>query len=453
MSDFSSTSRYIEIRPDNIPADGVISFKNGFPVLSFTISAQEGLLDPSTIRIVGDLNVYSDNNTPPTKAVAGDKLNMNSRLGIFNVVDQLTIRSNRTKMICEQIRHYSKWLNTYMATTSSLQDQMGHLGESCLMMPNSDAFREGTIETPGASLWERKSFSMHLPCGMLQSGNMINLRPDAFGGLQIEIMLAPDSNVLYFEDGVIPPAKAEAHYRLSDLKLCCEVMDIPSGELTSGEGSGTYEFNTITSLYTSINSTNAQIQYSLALKNLLSVFCNFMPVSNINTLTADSMATTYPSNAKTGVAPNQTGTLAPINRVQFLKGGTKYPAEFDYVANIVGAPDTNVPDPQIVKGLYDAIAPVYNQNRSTLSTQNMNRGYVMGTLERADSYANIPEGGSVMGLGVKYGLGGAGEDFSTEQFGISVDSDLSTDNPIGVYLFFKAKATLVYSPTGIQLVQ
>ena len=266
-------------------------------------------------------------------------------------------------------------------------------------------------------------------------------------------MLAPDSNVLYFEDGVVPPAKAEAHYRLSDLKLCCEIMDIPAGQLTSGEGSGTYEFNTITSLYTSINSTNAQVQYSLALKNLLSVFCNFMPVSNINTLTADSMATTYPSNAKTGVAPNQTGTLAPINRVQFLKGGTKYPAEFDYVANIVGAPDTNVPDPQIVKGLYDAIAPVYNQNRSTLSTQNMNRGYLMGTLLNADSYANIPEGGSVMGLGVKYGLGGAGEDFSTEQFGISIDSDLSTDNPIGVYLFFKAKATLVYSPTGIQLVQ
>ena len=63
MSDLSATSRYIEIRPDNIPADGVISFKNGFPVLSFTISAQEGLLDPSTIRIVGDFNVYSDNNS------------------------------------------------------------------------------------------------------------------------------------------------------------------------------------------------------------------------------------------------------------------------------------------------------------------------------------------------------------------------------------------------------
>ena len=52
------TSRYIEIRPDNIPADGKISFKNGFPVLSFTISAQNGLLDPRSVRIVGNFNAF-----------------------------------------------------------------------------------------------------------------------------------------------------------------------------------------------------------------------------------------------------------------------------------------------------------------------------------------------------------------------------------------------------------
>jgi len=70
-----STSRYIEIRPNNIPSDGVVSFKNGFPILAFTVSAQEGLLDPSTIRIVGKFNAYSDNDTPtPTPVQAGDNL-------------------------------------------------------------------------------------------------------------------------------------------------------------------------------------------------------------------------------------------------------------------------------------------------------------------------------------------------------------------------------------------
>jgi hypothetical protein len=72
-----STSRYIEIRPDNIPADGKISFKNGFPVLSFTISAQDGMLDPSTVRIVGDFAAYKDNLATPTRLTSGDNVTMN----------------------------------------------------------------------------------------------------------------------------------------------------------------------------------------------------------------------------------------------------------------------------------------------------------------------------------------------------------------------------------------
>ncbi len=47
------TSRYVSIRPDNIPSDGKVSFKNGFPVLSFTIQAQNGILNPESIRIAG----------------------------------------------------------------------------------------------------------------------------------------------------------------------------------------------------------------------------------------------------------------------------------------------------------------------------------------------------------------------------------------------------------------
>jgi len=438
------TSRYVEIRPDNVPADGVVSFKNGFPVLSFTISAQQGLLDPSSIRIVGNVNFYSDNNTPiPTPVQAGDGINANNRLGIYGIFDQLTIRSNRSKMICEQIRHYSKWMNTYTALTSSLNDQMGHLGETTLVMPNAELFRKAVVEN-NASGTQTTSFSAHLPCGFCQSGQIMDLRPDAFGGITVEIMLMPDANVLYFEDGTVDAGKGEAHYRLSDLKLCCEVSDI-TDDVPPPAPQGSMEFNTITSLYTSINSTNAQIQYSLALRNLQSAFATFMPVSNINTLTADGQTTTYPSNTD--------DALAPIKRVQFLKGGSKYPAEFDYNNVYLTDSRTGVPDPQIVKGLYDAIVPDYHQVRSTIGLQNFRRGYTMGTATGDGSYNNVANGGAVFGLGVKYGIGDAGEDFSQEQFGLSVESTLNTDNPMGVYLFFKAKATLVYSQSGVQLIQ
>jgi hypothetical protein len=58
-----------------------------------------------------------------------------------------------------------------------------------------------------------------------------------------------------------------------------------------------------------------------------------------------------------------------------------------------------------------------------------------------------------MALGVKYGLGGAGEDFSAEQWGLSIDSEHDRDHPVGAFIFVKAKAQLVYSNGSVQLLQ
>ena len=443
------TSRYIEIRPDNIPAGnrGVISFKSGFPVLSFTISAQNAILDPSTIRIVGNFNAYKDNLATPTPLTNGDHITMNNRLGIYNLIDTFTVRSQRSKMICESIRHYSKYMNSYMALTSSaLGDQLGHLSETCLIQPNPTTFRKSVMESPTTDVGQTNSFSFHVPCGFGGSGNMVDLRPDGFGGVIYEFLLQPDSNVLFQLAGDTTGI-GDAHYELSELKLTCEVMP---PEDASPATEGTMDFNTITSLYTSINSTNAQIQYSLGLQKVHSAFMTFMPVSNINTLTNDGQATTYPS----GVGTSDTA-ICKIKKVQFLKGGVKFPADFDFIANVeeTGNEDSNLPDPQIVKGLVDAIVPHYHMSRTAISPANMNRDYNMTTSVSGEfSYNNIPLGGSVMGLGVKYGLGG-GEDFSMEQFGVSIDSNLTADNPIGVYIFIKSGARLIYNANGVQLQQ
>ncbi len=441
----SGTSRFIEIRPDNIPADGKISFKNGFPVLSFTISAQQGLLDPRSVRIVGDFAAYKDNLATPTPLTDGDGLTMNNRLGIYNLFESLTIRSMRSKMICENIRHYAKYLNTYLGLTSSLQDQIGHLGETCLIMPNATAFRKAVVESPNTDAAQTNSFSLHVPSGFMMSGNMVDLRQDAFGGIQIEFNLMPDSNVFYATDGD-STGLTDAHYELSNLKLCCEVVDMPADQAPQAQG--IIEFNTITSLYTSINSTNAQLQYSLALRNVLSAFLTFVPVSNINTLTADGNTTTYPS----GTGSSDTA-LAFFKRIQFLKGGSKFPADFDYVNSIVKDSATTLPDPQIVKGFIESVMPDYGDMRLAISPVNANREYNMTTGTAGSSYTNIAEGGALTGIGVTYGLGGQGEDFSTEQWGVSLDTQLTRDNPMGVYIFIKSKAQLVFSPQGIQLVQ
>tara|TARA_R110000782_G_scaffold23650_3_gene61667 strand:- start:121 stop:966 length:846 start_codon:yes stop_codon:yes gene_type:complete len=280
------------------------------------------------------------------------------------------------------------------------------------------------------------------------SGNMIDLRPDAFGGIQLEYLLQPDSNVFYQENGS-SAGVSDAHYELSNLKLTCEVQDIDDSSITGDSSEGMMEFNSITSLYTSINSTNAQLQYSLALKNVISAFATFVPVRSINTLTQDGQVTVYPSGVGT-----DDSKLAFIKRVQFLKGGSKYPADFDYVNNIVNDSRSQLPDPQLVGNLIDALSPDYTSDRFSISPSNMNRDYNMTISSSTDtSYNLIPEGGSVMSLAVKYGIGGVGEDFSQEQFGLSIESQLDKDRPIGVYIFIKSRQQLLFSPSGVQLRQ
>ena len=104
-------------------------------------------------------------------------------------------------------------------------------------------------------------------------------------------------------------------------------------------------------------------------------------------------------------------------------------------------------------GFVEAVLPDLAQDKTSISPVNANRDYTMVTTATDASYTNIAEGGGLTGLGVKYGIGGGGEDFSTEQFGVSIESDLKMDNPQGCYIFIKARSQLVYNANGVQLLQ
>jgi hypothetical protein len=118
---------------------------------------------------------------------------------------------------------------------------MGHLNETALIQPDPEVFFKTVVaNNPAvASADVKKSFSCHLPCGFLMSSNKINLMDSSFGGIQIEIHLSPDSNVL-FNPGGVATNILDAHYQLKDLELTFEVMDIPSDQVAqmSKETSG-----------------------------------------------------------------------------------------------------------------------------------------------------------------------------------------------------------------------
>ena len=227
----------------------------------------------------------------------------------------------------------------------------------------------------------------------------------------------------------------------------------------AAQTSGALDFNTISTVYTSFNTSNAQLQYSLGLKNLQSVFMNFIPSNAINTLVHNGLASYYPAQQTIG------GRDVEFKNVQFLRGGQKYPVDFDMVTNINDPQNNdvgnaaaangrlfNVSDGQLAKQFAEAIIPEYMLDRSSIQPLNLNRNFRFDHNGNDDvSYKQIPAGGGLFGIGMRYSQFNKGQDFSTQQWGVSLDNTLNTDRPTSVFIYFKNKSTLVWSPSGVEV--
>jgi hypothetical protein len=56
----SVAKKYLSIQPNNVPASGKVSHARGNPVLTVTLGRQDAMLDLSTIRLAGKLNIWRD---------------------------------------------------------------------------------------------------------------------------------------------------------------------------------------------------------------------------------------------------------------------------------------------------------------------------------------------------------------------------------------------------------
>ena len=113
-----------------------------------------------------------------------------------------------------------------------------------------------------------------------------------------------------------------------------------------------------------------------------------------------------------------------------------------------------VSDPQLALQFADAVLPEYMLARTSLSPINLNRTYGMANTFGTDEYKQQRNGGALFGIGIRYSQFNSGQDFSKEQWGLSLENSLSTDNPQSVFIYFKAKTTIVFDGSGgIEVIQ
>ena len=437
------SNQNIEIVPSNVASNAKISFQGGTPVIQFIIGEQDRLLLGNSLRFTGKFRALLSSASSSVSSVS--TLAMSDKLGVYSTIDTLTIKSQRTGQTIESIRNYNRFLASYLPVTSSQQDNMGHMYDSALILPNYAAQQQAVVNIPSSSSTQNH-FCMSLPCGLFNGGEPIPLMEEAVGGLLVELHLAPDSQVFHSSTDKSASATSDAFYEFTDVSLAAELMTPAADVLQQlkSRTSATYEYNSISSYYQTVNSANGIINFQLGLSRVLGVFANIVPAAHINNTLYDGLATMYPTNA--------TGGAAVIKELFFTRNGSKFPIDYNIntlltdEAQISEDTDSYSVDPQIVYNYMNAVQKFASITRTSLRPQNTQYS------DSARFDKDTAFGGCGWGLGVAFDtVSDAGVDFSRVNFGINMSLDLTTDSPQAFYLFAHNKQTLVFGAQGLQV--
>lgn len=428
------SNRYLSIKPSNSNASQ--SFRDGRPVISFTIAESESVLVPSSVRFCGRLHVYKD--SARSRVETADPLAMDSRTGMWSVLDQVVLSSATSKQTIEHIRHANRFYSSYLGVTSSEQSLIGHFGETGLSLPSTNGQKVSVVEEGVGT--NSNEFCIHIPTGMLSGTSAIPLsKSSGIGGLTIDLHLAPDSMVLFNTNGSATQFP-DAFYELTDCQLVCETHSPSAEDISKMEAMGGFEYNSISGYYSTINSTNAVINFSLGLSRVESVFMNFIQSSYLNNLAQNSLQTIIPIT--------KTGDIADLSQVVFTKGGMRYPLDYNIDTQYKTDNTNKKVDPQVIRNFINSVVPFNQLTHTSISPVNTNKRYTTND-------NSVLEGGSLYGVGVAYDILGstAGGNFSEDAWGVQMDLGLTDDNPTSAFIFVHSKNTILFKDGQIQVIQ
>jgi hypothetical protein len=432
------SNRYLEIKPQNHNAS--FSYNEGRPIISFQISEQEALLLPRSVRFCGQFNAYTDSaRTVPTN----ERLNMDSRLGIWSIVDQLVISSARSKQTIEHLRHANRFYSTFFPATSDEKHLIGAFGESGLSLPSTEGQQRSVLQESGAQTNNANEFCIHLPSGLLSGTSAIPLSAQSgVGGLTIDIHLSPSSAVLFDKNGDASGGNLlGAFYEVFNCKLVCELHTPSPEDMPASSSGGQLEYNSFSGYYQTINSTNAEINFSLGLSRVNSVFMNFIPSSHLNNLNHNSMATLIPTRSD--------GAIADLSQVVFTKGGVRYPLDYNIDTAYKQDNKQRQVDPQVIRNGLNAIIPFTKITHTSVSPVNCNKDW-------SSNDNSVLNGGLNYIVGIAYDTVGsdtAGGNFMDEAWGVQLDLGLTDNNPVSAFIFVHAKQTLMFKGGQVQVLQ
>lgn len=441
MNNTDGSRSYLQIAPSNQTAR--ISYKSGNPVVNFVVGEQNRFLDGYSVRMTGNIAIYKTANGDfGDIPVPADDLNISSKLGVYGMIDQVVITSQKYKSVIEHCKHFGRYLASYIPARTSQSESLTNYMNNTGMVCNTKAQKLALVNnTNGSSATNRvtrgTAFSIDLPTGFLNSGVPISLAGNGggVGGLEIAIHLAPDSQFL---NG----SYTNAFYQLTNVNLICEVINPSVDQLSQmmKQTSNSIEYNAITGYYQTIQSSDAILNLRLGLSRVLGLFVNFIPSEYLNNLTYDSYQCSPLINDKA------TGEIAPIKQVVFLKGGNRLPLMYNLDTNVRDNLNSEIADPQLFRNYMTAFGHFMNMVRTQQSPITNNRISQVSQTTYADS-------GQMFGVGISFdSISSEGVDFRNENLSVQMETGLTSGLAHSAFMFVRAKQTLLMTPNGLQVI-
>ena len=449
-----------EIFPLNNPSNNTYSFKQGHGTITFDVASQAKLLRPSSLRLNGTLKVVRadgvtlpDNQGLKNNNAAPHQIQLNDRIGVNSVIQNIAINSASTGQTIEQVRNYGKMISTLLATTHSSDDYASN--QSAVALATAVQFSSDNL------INNEVKFSIPFYAGVMNSGKAIPLGMNGMRGLQFVIELASDQQVL---KGAKAAEFAGASYLLKNVSLSYDLLvpDAAGQEKMMVPGSGAFEYNSYNSLYSVINASDNTQTFNLAANNVLSVVHNFLPTTHSNNYAHDGFANP-PLMKGTGYA-----NKCNLDRVNFSRGGLKL--GLDYELSVQKQSQENRPPTQVEVNAINAIRPFYSAqhllNQPLLqafgakdSRLYSDRIQVLSAVDSVGTDAGGVDFTADPSVSRNFAIGLALDNVSKEgvsfkgvSYAVRIRSDLDGASPNAVYTYALVKNQLVYSPQGIAVV-
>ena len=435
--------RYIKLSPSNNASAG-FSPESSQPIVRFSVADTQAIANMKEARLNFRLRV----NPTDGAAIANPTtdINIDSRVGVSGIIDQILINSRRYGSSLEQV-HNAGRLNSQIYDSLHSPKQMmsnQNLQTRAIGYGRYNGMRErqnrADLADDENAIYMRRQLINAAPAGTGKNYGLLDcsipvhcglffseaLDLNKVGGLEISIFLQKSS--FLFNGAAVP---ATMNYSIHDVSLSIPLLYKSAMQIQqdSQQQQNVVEYMAYTSVFSVLDSTFTSIAHRLNMRSLLSSIHNFQPTAAINDRTRNNFALLD----------------SGLEELTVMKDGQRYPMEKTAIVDCDrNAPQRNRASTQ-AEVLHDALSSFRNY-KDILYTQvipqslkgvpaNLNQGHYSIGLNYA------PQTGS--GIDV---AGVISYDILTKLESVA---NAAQTEPYAFYSFYLDKKTLIITPNGI----